>query len=142
FSTVALLFLLNVAPLGAAEPALTKVQIARLESLCRVWGVVKFFHPWIIDPPDGKPIDWDAALIETIPLVEKASTAQEFRAAIDHLLSALHDPATRPMPRAERQNVRQSPVKPSLPVTKSIESGGKKVLVISAADWRRLAAQE
>jgi C-terminal processing protease CtpA/Prc len=142
FSTIALQFLWSVAPLKAAEPALTKVQIARLESLCRVWGVVKFFHPWIIAPPDGKPIDWDAALIETIPLVEKASTTQEFRSAIDHLLSALHDPATRPMPGAERQNARQSPVKPALPDTKSIESGGKKVLVISAADWRRLAAQE
>src|SRR5438094_165213 len=83
-----------VSPLPAAEPSLTATQIARLESLCRVWGVVKFFHPWIVAPPDGKSIDWDAALIETIPLVEKAATAEEFRAAIDHLLSALHDSAT------------------------------------------------
>jgi C-terminal processing protease CtpA/Prc len=142
-STVALQFLWSVAPLKAAEPALTKVQIARLESLCRVWGVVKFFHPWIVAPPDGKHVDWDAALIEAIPLVERASTAEEFRTAIDHLLSALHDPATRAtLPRAEPQNVRQSPVEPALPETKSIESGGRKILVISAADWRRLAAQE
>src|SRR5204862_7616584 len=124
---VVLQFLWSVAPLKAAEPALTKVQIARLESLCRVWGVVKFFHPWIVAPPNGKPIDWDAALIEAIPLVERTSTVEEFRAAIDHLLSALHDPATR----AEPQNVRQSPVEPALPETKSIESGGKKILVVS-----------
>jgi C-terminal processing protease CtpA/Prc len=138
FSTIALLFPWNLAPLRAAEPAPTNVQIARLESLCRVWGVVKFFHPWIIDPPDGKPIDWDAALVETIPLVERAATAEEFRAAIDHLLSALHDPATR----VARQNLTQPSVEPALPQTKSIESGGKKILVISAANWRRLSAQE
>jgi len=108
-STVALQFLWSVAPLRAAEPALTKVQIARLESLCRVWGTVKFFHPWIVAPPDGKPIDWDAALIEAIPLVERAATVEEFRAAIDHLLSALHDPATRRTRDACRSSAARSP---------------------------------
>src|SRR5437763_454396 len=87
---------LFVAALGLAteQRPLNATQIARLESLCRVWGTVKFFHPWIVAPPDGKPIDWDAALIETIPLVERAATPAEFRDAINHLLQPLNDQIT------------------------------------------------
>jgi C-terminal processing protease CtpA/Prc len=126
---------------SAEQAGLTPMQIARLESLCQLWGVVKFFHPWIVSPPDGKPADWDAALIETIPLVEAASDAEDFRRAIDHLLAALHDPATRAvLPGSAQENSGQEPVQSGLPETNMVESGGKKILVITATDWRRLAA--
>src|SRR5437764_12433501 len=110
---------LFVAALGLAteQRPLNATQIARLESLCRVWGVVKFFHPWIVAPPNGKPIDWDAALVEAIPLVEKAISAEEFRAAIDHLLGALKDPATQdtiPV-KKETKDANRPDVEPTLP---------------------------
>lgn len=122
----------------AAEP-LTETQIARLESLCRVWGTVKFFHPWIVAPSDGKPIDWDAALIETIPLVEKASTLEEFRAAIDHLLSALHDPSTKTMSTTDSQrSAARRTSGHSQAEVKFISHGGKTVAVIDGTDWSSL----
>src|SRR4051812_33842701 len=90
------LSVLLITPLNfAAEPPLTPTQIARLESLCRVWGTVKFFHPWIVAPPDGKPIDWDAAIISAIPEVEKANTNEEYVAALNQMFSVLNDDATR-----------------------------------------------
>jgi hypothetical protein len=135
--------LLSGLPLAAAEPPapLTATQIARLESLCRVWGVVKFFHPWIVAPPDDKPVNWDFALIQTIPLVERATSPEEFCAAIDHLLGKLHDPATRALvAKIEPEDVKQPPVEPGLPETKLVEKSGKRVLVVAANDWRPLGA--
>jgi C-terminal processing protease CtpA/Prc len=148
---VSFLLCLHSASGSAAEP-LTDKQIARLESLCRVWGTAKFFHPWIVAPPDGKPIDWDAALIESIPRVEKASTPEEFRAAIDHLLQALHDEPTRAylpsqnpaaINRAPGAGPIQTPAADPAPAeSKVVDRGNKKILVITATDWRRLAAFE
>jgi C-terminal processing protease CtpA/Prc len=127
----------------AAEPPLTPTQISRLESLCRVWGVVKFFHPWIVAPPDGKPIDWDAALIESIPLVANAQTADDFHDALNHLLRALKDPATRAWgPRDEPASKNLPPAEPTLPDCRLVEIDGHKIFVISASDWRRLAAYQ
>jgi C-terminal processing protease CtpA/Prc len=62
----------------------------RLAGLGRLWGLVKFCHPYLAT----RRIDWDAALIETLPLVRKAGTAEEYRIALTSLLSRLNDPAT------------------------------------------------
>jgi C-terminal processing protease CtpA/Prc len=40
-------------------------------------------------------LDWDAALLRTIPAVESASSDQEYREALGALLAELHDPVTR-----------------------------------------------
>ncbi|HEX8735973.1 MAG TPA: hypothetical protein VF721_11665, partial [Pyrinomonadaceae bacterium] len=40
-------------------------RIERLIGLAKVWGAVKYFHPF----PAYREIDWDKALIETIPKV-------------------------------------------------------------------------
>ena len=142
FGLLAIPLILGISRIRAAEPApLTPTQIARLESLCRVWGAVKFFHPWIVSPPDGKPINWDAALVETIPLVEAASSAEDFRRAIEHLFAALHDPATRAVISSSEQGAaKQQAIKPRLPDTRIVEGGRKKILVITATDWPSLAA--
>lgn len=62
-------------------------RIARLSGLARLWGAVKFFHPYLA----YKDIDWDKALVETIPRVNAAKTPEEYNAAINHLLSFLND---------------------------------------------------
>src|SRR5262249_37987985 len=49
-----------------------------------------FFHPYIAE----QNIDWDSALIQTIPKVKSASSPEEYRKAIDYLLSSLHDLGT------------------------------------------------
>ena len=57
-----------------AQPSSTEdARIARLAGLATVWGAVKYFHPFLA----YRDIDWDKALIETIPKVNAARTAQE-----------------------------------------------------------------
>src|SRR5512145_56297 len=65
-------------------------RIARLAGLARVWGAVKFFHPYLA----YQDVDWDKALIETIPRVNAAKSPEEYNAAINHLLSFLNDKNT------------------------------------------------
>jgi hypothetical protein len=65
-------------------------RIARLASLCRLWGAVKFFHPWIA----RQRIDWDRSLIKAIPAVSAANSPAAFRAAVESLLLTLNDPIT------------------------------------------------
>lgn len=73
------------------RPANDTLRIERLSALCKLWGAVKFFHPYLA----YKDIDWDKALIQSIPKVNAATSKEEYRAAVDSMLSSLDDPATR-----------------------------------------------
>lgn len=110
------------------------VRIARLESLGRLWGAVKFFHP----RAEALDIDWDRALVETIPEVCKTESPEEFRLAIDHLLSVLRDPTTRTvspeMPPRELPP-RRRPTGEPVEVRTEARNGGK-VTFITVKDWR------
>ncbi|MBS1508344.1 MAG: hypothetical protein JSS79_17015 [Bacteroidetes bacterium] len=75
---------------GWSQPKPDSVQLKRLIRLCELWGKVKYFHPYL----SYKPIDWDSALIQTIPKVKAAQTSEEYAKAIDEMLGMLHDPAT------------------------------------------------
>lgn len=80
------------------------VRLARLAGLAKVWGAVKFFHPFLA----YREIDWDKALVETIPKVNAAKTPQEYEAAVNSMLAALGDKNTRARisgekPKAENQ---------------------------------------
>jgi C-terminal processing protease CtpA/Prc len=66
-------------------------RIERLSGLAKVWGTVKYFHPFLA----YREIDWDKALIETIPKVNAAKSSQEYAAAINSMLAALNDKSTR-----------------------------------------------
>jgi hypothetical protein len=46
------------------------IRIARLSGLAKVWGTVKYFHPYLA----YREIDWDKALIEAIPKVNAAKS--------------------------------------------------------------------
>lgn len=90
FVAVIVLVILSTTPIAQEHPARPN-NIKYLESICKLWGKIKFTHPYI----PLKNIDWDAALIETLPLVRSAESREEFRQAIVKLLSFLDDPATR-----------------------------------------------
>src|SRR5829696_3211792 len=66
-------------------------RITRLVGLAKVWGTVKFFHPFLA----YRDIDWDKALVEAIPRVNAAKTPQEYQAALNQMLAALNDNSTR-----------------------------------------------
>lgn len=73
--------------------ALDKTVIERLAGLCKLWGNVKYFHPFLA----YKDIDWDTALVEAIPNVRAARTPAEYKGAIDSFIAVLGDPDTHTM---------------------------------------------
>ena len=73
-----------------AQPA-EDVRIARLAGLAKVWGTVKYFHPFLA----YRDIDWDKALIDTIPKVNAARSPQDYQAALNQMLAVLNDKSTR-----------------------------------------------
>lgn len=66
-------------------------SIDRLARVGRLWGTVRYLHPWVA----YKDVDWDAALVAALPKVRAAKSAEEYRAAVQGLLGALGDPVTR-----------------------------------------------
>jgi C-terminal processing protease CtpA/Prc len=67
-------------------------RIERLVGLCKLWGAVKYFHPYLAYRDD---IDWDAALVAAIPRVRSATSGSDYAQAVQEMLLALDDPATR-----------------------------------------------
>ncbi|PYQ55489.1 MAG: hypothetical protein DMF53_28060 [Acidobacteria bacterium] len=76
---------------ASAKPA---SAVERLSHLARLWGAVRYFHPWLA----YQEIDWDAALVQAIPRVRAARTAEQYAAAVQTMLGALGDPVTRVRP--------------------------------------------
>lgn len=83
------LFLLSTLAFAAEPPS----HIDRLAHVGKLWGTVRYLHPYLA----YKDIDWDAALVAAIPRVREAKTVEEYRAAVQGMLDALGDPATRLM---------------------------------------------
>ena len=74
-----------------ASTSAEDVRVARLAGLAKVWGAVKYFHPYLA----YREIDWDKALVETLPKVNGAKTPQEYEAAVNQMLAVLNDRSTR-----------------------------------------------
>src|SRR5688500_6694373 len=88
---LALLVLPQGTPVRADTPAADKERTERLARVGRLWGTVRYFHPHLA----YKDIDWDAALVKALPKVTAARTDEEYAAAVQGMLDALGDPATR-----------------------------------------------
>ena len=84
-------FLLSILCTSASGQNLDDARVARLAGLAKVWGTVKYFHPYLA----YREINWDKALIDTIPKVNAAKTSQEYQAALNQMLAVLNDKSTR-----------------------------------------------
>jgi C-terminal processing protease CtpA/Prc len=124
-------------PRVSAEDA----RISRLVGLAKVWGTVKYFHPYLA----YREIDWDKALIETIPKVNAAKTPQDYQAALNQMLAVLNDKSTR----ADMENTdletkiangSQSAITPT-PAAKLVRNENG-VLVIEAAHIAQAIAKD
>jgi C-terminal processing protease CtpA/Prc len=117
------------APAAIVTESASDKHLDRLSGLCRVWGAIKFFHPYLA----YKDINWDEALVRTIPKVEGAHSPQEYRVAIAYLLSFLHDSATGVVPDEQLNQKPAAPpgraVQPSLFVTHD------NVAILTANDY-------
>ena len=89
----------------------------RIARLCKVWGTVRYLHPYLA----YKDIDWDAALIKSLPKVRAAKDTDEFAQIVQEMLDALGDPTTR---------VSRKPVLPKLgadkPITRKPRKGSER----------------
>jgi hypothetical protein len=92
-----------------------EARVARLAGLAKVWGAVKFFHPYLA----YRDIDWDKALIETLPKVNAAKTPKEYETAVNQMLAVLNDKSTRATIEAE--------TKPETPATQPTAPDAKLV---------------
>jgi len=86
-----LAFSLSSASASKQRALSESIRIKRLGGLGRLWGAIKYSHPKLAT----EDIDWDKALVETIPLVNAAENPIQYKQAIDHLLAFLSDPITR-----------------------------------------------
>ncbi|HKQ06277.1 MAG TPA: S41 family peptidase [Blastocatellia bacterium] len=103
-------------------------QTERLAALGRLWGVVKYFHPFLA----YKEVDWDAALIKAIPRVKAARSPNDYRQAIGDLLQVLNDPATVVEPPAVEQAVAAPVGEKKAPTYFRVVDG---FVIIRATDW-------
>jgi C-terminal processing protease CtpA/Prc len=110
-------------------------RIARLVGLAKVWGAVKYFHPFLA----YRDIDWDKALVETIPKVEAARTPQEYQAAVNQMLAALGDKSTRA--EIETETKAAPPNHPAASAKEPVRAEDG-VLLIEAARAARIGAQD
>ncbi|HTM20821.1 MAG TPA: hypothetical protein VL172_09945, partial [Kofleriaceae bacterium] len=85
-------FVCRPRPAPAAHPP----AIERLARLGRLWGVIRYQHPYLA----YRPIDLDAAVLAAIPRVRDAAGDEAYLAAVRDLLAALGDPVTRLVPEA------------------------------------------
>lgn len=110
-------------------------RIARLVGLAEVWGAVKYFHPFLA----YREIDWDKALVETIPKVNGATTPQEYQEAVNHMLAVLSDGSTR----AEIEpDTNPTPLEQTTNAEKELMRTETGVLVIHAMQIAQTGAQD
>jgi hypothetical protein len=85
--------IVTIAPVVHAQQSSAESdRIDRLVALAKLWTAVKYFHPYLAYRSD---VDWDEALVQTIPKVNAAHDGKEYSAAIEFMLEKLHDPVTR-----------------------------------------------
>src|SRR5271165_3186446 len=63
---------------------------ARLAATAKLWITVEYFHPYLA----YQDIDWDKALAEALPKIRSAKSPDEYAAATQQMLDALHDQET------------------------------------------------
>jgi C-terminal processing protease CtpA/Prc len=66
-------------------------RINRLVRVAKVWAAVRWFHPYLFH----RSIDWDRALVDALPRINAAESADEYEAAVGGMLAILRDPLTR-----------------------------------------------
>jgi hypothetical protein len=81
--------------LPPAPPAVD-ARTGRLARLCRIWGEVRYQHPWIV----MRGVDWDAPLEAAIGRLEAAVSDDDEDRVVERMIGALDDPATVLKPRA------------------------------------------
>jgi len=126
---IALLLSLSLVPpaAAAANPA---PHIERIAQVGRLWGFVRYLHPYLA----YREIDWDAALVNALPHIREARTSEEYAAAVQSMLDALGDPLTRVLPQEKAETAPQPPETGKAPEVLRTLEGGVVLLDLAAAN--------
>lgn len=68
----------------------TTPETDRLIAVGKLWTTVKYFHPYLA----YRDLDWDKALVDSLPQIRAAKTSDEYARALQSLLEPLQDPST------------------------------------------------
>lgn len=75
-------FLLTLKAFCQINERLDSIKIQHLSGLCKVWGLLKYYHPRI---QEGK-IDWDTTLVVYLPRVLEANNSAEYNNIVNQLI--------------------------------------------------------
>ena len=78
-----LLILIVLTCQSSISQELTETQ--KLATTCKVWGFLKYYHPNVAS---GK-FNWDEQLFAVLPMVEKASTKEQFSTVLENWIDSL-----------------------------------------------------
>ena len=73
-----------------AQQPLTTKQINRLADAGKVYGYIKYFHPWL----QYKDINWDSAFAANVEEIVKATNREDYVLIMQKLFSSLNDGLT------------------------------------------------
>ena len=107
-----------------SQSTLTKEQINRLGDAGKVWGYIKYYHPYL----QYKNIRWDSAFVATVPDILAAKNKADYEKCIRNFLSVLNDPVTAVI---QRQELTTEIKYPAFAITDS-------VMVITVEDCRSI----
>src|SRR6266702_3068168 len=68
----------------------SSLHTERLAAIGRLWGAVRYFHPWIAE---GR-VDWDESLLANVPQLLNATGESEYESVVQSLLARIGDPVT------------------------------------------------
>jgi C-terminal processing protease CtpA/Prc len=86
-----------LAQFSFSQSSLNKDQINRIADAGKVWGYIKYHHPYL----QYKNISWDSAFAATVPDILAAKNKKEYEKCIVNLFSVLKDPVTAVIQRQE-----------------------------------------
>ncbi len=138
------LLLLAPRPAPAADPPGTREaapapRVERLAEVGRLWGAVRYLHPYLA----YRDLDWDGALLAALPRAAAAGSRAEYRSAVADMLAALGDPVTHLLDDGEAAAPAAPPPSPepgsSSPLSRRLDDG---TLVVDLSDVVRRTSHE
>ena len=125
-----------VVALLAAIPCFAQfpTETERLMSTARLWVTVEYFHPYLAN----SSLDWDKALVSTLPRVREAKSTAEFRAALSGMLAdTLADPETCILPEGRTACETRSEAGPS-PLSIVMSAHGASLLFADRSETEKI----
>jgi C-terminal processing protease CtpA/Prc len=118
------ILLILLAQFAFSQSSLNRDQINRLADAGKVWGYIKYYHPYL----QYKNISWDSAFAATVPDILAAKNKDDYEKCVENLFSVINDPVTAVI---HRQQLETEVKYPDIVIADS-------VMVITLEDYRAI----